>query len=531
VRRRLPTRLTHVAFVSTCLFALLWPARLYSQSSQPVREVLSDGVERWYFPVPESGKSYLTRKFEEMYKVVFSGKTQPFGRSIAFLAGVSSYQNLRPQLPSVRNDILQMRDLLLNKAGFDEVYVAEDAVVSRDLIEHYVKGIIPAAMNKNDRLLFYYSGHGGDDKGDTGYMLFVGAQKGEFWGPQVLDVMALSIWNSELKIQHVLFIVDSCSSGLAFTTKSAPDTSDNLLLQTLSGNGSRTVLTAGTADQAAFALEDRQKLGNGVFTRALLGAFESLRLSGAPMITVSDLFSDIEKQMAEFGASQGKATTPGMWRLRESDFRGTFVFLNQGAGPRHLSGEQAKALGITPAEKTASEAPIETATGIVEVTNSGPLANLSIDGQSMGLITGGEIRRFLQLPAGRHEVQINTPNNPNAPAVTGSIEVSVEGGKIAYATFGLKSPIDGTGKTPVGTLVLQSAHDLGGEAFIDGFRVGELGTNGQLTVANVTAGPHVWRLDDPKEGATAPFLIAPNETTYLVLSAPNAPSGLTATTQ
>jgi hypothetical protein len=446
-------RLAHAALVSACLLASLLPVRLNSQISQPKREVLSDGVEHWYVPAPENGKSYLTRKFEEMYSVVFPKNAQPFGRSIAFLAGVGTYQNLRPQLPSVRNDIVQMRDLLLGRAGFDEVYVAEDDVVTRDLVEHYVKGIIPAEMSKNDRLLFYYSGHGGDDKGDTGYMLFGKAQKGEFWGPQVLDVMALSIWSSELKVQHVLFIVDSCSSGLAFTAKSAPDNTDNLLLQTLSGNGSRTVLTAGTADQATYALEDRQKLGNGVFTRALLGAFDSRRLSSAPLITVSDLFSDIEKQMAEFRASQGKATTPGMWRLRESDFRGTFVFLNQGAGAAHLTGDQARALGITPVEKAASEAPTEVATGVVEVNYTGPPVHLFIDGQDMGGIIGGVTRQFLQQSAGRHEVQIRLV--PNITTPTEAMEVTVEGGKIAYATFGLKSPIDESGKTPVGTLVLQ----------------------------------------------------------------------------
>jgi hypothetical protein len=62
--------------------------------------------------------------------------------------------------------------------------------------------------------------------------------------------------------------LDSCASGLAFTAKLELDTTDKLLLQTLSGNGSRTVLTAGTADEATYALEDRQHIDNGVFTRS-----------------------------------------------------------------------------------------------------------------------------------------------------------------------------------------------------------------------------------------------------------------------
>ena len=412
-----------------------------------------------------------------------------------------------------------MRDLLLNKGGFDEVYIAQDGVVNRDLIERYVKGVIPKEMSRNDRLLFYYSGHGGDDQGDTGYMLFGGAKRGEFWGPQVLEVNALSTWSSELKIQHVLFIVDSCSSGLAFTAKSAPGNADELLLQTLSGNGSRTVLTAGTAEEATYAFDSRGKSGNGVFTGALLHSFESRRKAGTPLITISDLFSDIELEIAEFRASQGKSTTPRMWRLREAEFRGTFVFLNMGAGPAHLTEEQAHALGVVPVEKAADQAPAESATGIVEVFSGGP-GRLSIDSRDMGEMLSGEKRVFLQQSTGKHQVQFKGKSGPGLTESSEVKEVTVEGGKIAYVNFGLKSPIDPSGKTPVGTLILQSVHELSGEAFVDGLSVGQLQKNGALTVANLIAGPHEWRIGGPKEGASGPVLIVPNETTYTVAAPP-----------
>jgi hypothetical protein len=248
--RRMMMMSIRPVLVFLCSLPLL-PGRAYPQTPPPQkRETLKDGVEHWYVPGLPDGKSYISRKFEEIYSVVLSKNTQPFGRSVAFLVGVGAYQNLSPQLPSVHNDIVQMRDLLLNHAGFDEVYVAENDVVNRDLIEQYIKGIIVGGMKKNDRLLFYYSGHGGDNQGKTGYMLFGKAKKGEFWGQQVLAVDTLSDWSRELPIQHILFILDSCASGLAFAAKSAPDTSDKLLLGTLSGNGSRTVLTAGSADEA-----------------------------------------------------------------------------------------------------------------------------------------------------------------------------------------------------------------------------------------------------------------------------------------
>jgi uncharacterized caspase-like protein len=229
----------------------------FSLSTAPVlaqikSEVLKDGVEHWYIQEPPNSEAYLTRRFAEIYNVILSAQsTRPFGRSIAFLVGVSKYQNLS-QLPSVLNDIREMREFLLNKAGFDEVYVVTDANVKRDLIEQYVKGILPDKMSSPDRLLFYYSGHGGDQKGN-GYMLFGGAQSGKFFGQDVLAVSSLGDWSKELQIQHALFILDSCSSGLGFLQKSGVSDSDSLLLRTLSGNGSRTVLTAGTAEEETYA--------------------------------------------------------------------------------------------------------------------------------------------------------------------------------------------------------------------------------------------------------------------------------------
>jgi hypothetical protein len=188
-------------------------------------------------------------------------------------------------------------------------------------------------------------------------------------------------------------------------------------------------------------------------------------------------------------------------------------------------------LGITPVAKSEGDVPAEAVTGIIEIF-CGAAGRLSIDGQDMGEMFNGETRRFLQQATGNRQVQFKEGLGPHglvAPLQTK--DVTVEGGKIAYAAFGLKSPIDKSGKSPVGTVVLQSIHDLSGEAFIDDFSVGEVPTNGQLTVADVTAGPHQWRLAGAKQGASGPVLIRPNETTYTVLLPPSPPTGLAAVVQ
>lgn len=502
-------------------------ALLAAQLCAQTREQLPDGVEHYSYPATGGGDSYLNKLFSQMYNVIFTPKSvRPFGRSIAFLAGVPQYRSLTPQLPSVHNDLAQVRDFLLNDAHFDEVYVAEGDVVTRDLIEGYMKGVLPSKMQRTDRLLFYYSGHGGDNHGGTGYMLFSKADKGKFWGNDVLPVDLLKDWSQELPVQHVLFILDSCSSGLGIIPKGNQD-AQVLLLQTLSGNGSRTVLTAGTASEETYAEDARGRIGNSFFTKAFLNAFKSRSVSDEKdgFITVTDLFAGIETEMAKFRAEYGKATTPRLATLQEQDYRGTFVFLNPRTTAATLSDEQAKAMGVRVVSKgEATDAAItEFGAGIIEVhaENGG---SLTLDDADSGYIAANETRQFLRQRVGKHRLELKGV----VPEVK---EVSVDSGGIGYAYFGLKSPIDTSGKIPVGSLVVQSTHDLSGDVSLDSVDVGRVEKNGYLRLDNIIAGVHHYRIVGQTQSEAKPVEIVAGRVTYVVVAPPNPPTNLTVTVQ
>ncbi len=496
-----------------CLLVCLAPSLAHAQ----IKEV-KDGVEHWYYTASANGDSYLSNLFGQIFNVVFTPKSvRPFGKSVAFLAGVSRYQHLSPQLPSVHNDILQMRNFLLKEAHFDEVYVAEDEVVNRDLIESYIKGILPDKMQKNDRLLFYYSGHGGDNHGGTGYMLFTGAEKGKFYGKDVLPVDLLKDWSQEVPVQHVLFILDSCSSGLGIVPKGNQD-SEVMLLQTLSGNGSRTVLTAGTANEETYAEDARQQTGNSFFTKALLNAFESRSLGNQKtgFITVADLFAGVQTEMAKFRVQYGKATTPRYATLQEQDYRGTFVFLNPRATSASLTDEQVEAMGVRVVAK-GTEPATEVGAGIFDVY-SGAAGTLFVDGEDRGRIAAGETREFIRQPAGKHHLEVRGAQPEEK-------DITVESGGIVYTSFGQKSPIDPSGRSPVGSLEVESTHELSGDVFIDDVLVGRLEKNGRLHVENITVGMHKYRIIAATQVENKDVEIKRSQTSYEIA----APTGLTAT--
>jgi len=516
-RRHVRMRIFCFICVAVCLAGITFPAL---SDSQIRKEKLSDGVEHWYSPQSTDPKSSLTKKFEEIYKVIFpGGRSQPFGKSIAFLVGVDKYHNLSPQLPSVENDLVQMREFLLKKAGFDELYIARNDVVNRDIIEKYVKGIFSSKMKENDRLLFYYSGHGADGQGKTGYMQFAKAEKGVFWGQHVLAISSLEDWSREIGIKHMLFILDCCASGLAFTTKTTIDESGKLLLQTLSGNGSRTVLTAGTADEKTYALDSRKSQGNGVFTKAFLNAFESHSIShqNNALITISDLYAGIEKEMAKFRAAEGKPTTPRIWKLQEMDYRGTFVFLNLRAGSAMLTDEQAKVLGVSTIPKGPGPESGDPGKGIIEIFSSYE-GRIHIDGEDKGVMLRNQRRQFFQQLVGNHRVEIKGSKSE-------AKEVTVDNGMIAYISFGLESPIDKNGTRPVGKLIMESVEQLSGDVYIDSYKVGILKEDDTIEISNLLVGNHQYRIVGANQTANGTVEIKPNQVTYISVR-PSPPMNL-----
>ena len=83
---------------------------------------LAGGVELFSLErdVPRPG---LLSGLEKLYRVVRGSESEPpFGKSIAFLVGISRYDHIRPQLPFVENDLHDLREFLLHRGGFDRVY-------------------------------------------------------------------------------------------------------------------------------------------------------------------------------------------------------------------------------------------------------------------------------------------------------------------------------------------------------------------------------------------------------------------------
>lgn len=307
-------------------------------------EVLEDSVEHWFQVKKKDESPWFFRQVENIFDIILPREQNlPFGKSVAFLVGVSRYEHISPQLPFVRNDLKQLRNFLLNKGGFDEVYIAADKIVTRDLVENYMFNVFPEKLKKQDRLLFYYSGHGADIKANTGYMRFSKAKPDQYISSHVLGIDECEAWSKIIKVKHILFIYDCCASGLAFTEKSGKPDSYRETLRTLSDNGSRTVITAGTSDQKTFGVGE-----NSVFTKAFLNSFEKFEDNRKGFITISEIFARIELEVNEFARRYDKKLTPKRWELEEDKYNGTFLFVDTNARNPSIPDEYSNVLQAKP---------------------------------------------------------------------------------------------------------------------------------------------------------------------------------------
>jgi hypothetical protein len=144
-------------------------------------------------------------------------------RGHALLIGVSDYTSGWDQLPSVENDL---RDL---KAGLKPYFETVDVLPNPTVAElrSKMRDFLLGQWNRpNERLFIYYSGHGFTDfnqssRQSDGYgndtPLY--SQRDGTAVTNAVPFIEVNSWSLQTKVLHVLMVFDSCFSGSLFQTK------------------------------------------------------------------------------------------------------------------------------------------------------------------------------------------------------------------------------------------------------------------------------------------------------------------------
>jgi len=216
---------------------------------------------------------------------------QPYHDSWAAIIGIDDYVNWQ-KLQYAAHDALGVKDLLVQKYNFkpDHIFTLLNGQATRQNILSLLGDKLADAntVQHEDRVLVFYAGHGATRKlasgRELGYIIPVDADLTNYEGSAISMTNFQDI-SEAIPAKHLLFIMDSCYSGLALT-RGGVALSQNYLSE-ISRREARQMFTAGGADQQ---VADNGPNGHSVFTWTVLQGLDGRAdLNGDGVITATEL--------------------------------------------------------------------------------------------------------------------------------------------------------------------------------------------------------------------------------------------------
>lgn len=255
----------------------------------------------------------------------------PYRESWAAVIGVDNYEKW-PKLRYAANDAKAVRDVLVQKYKFkpENVFLLLNDQATRENILSLLgdKLASPDLVKREDRVFVFFAGHGATRKlpsgRDLGYIIPVNADLSSYQG-QAISMTNFQDIAEAIPAKHLLFVMDSCYSGLALTRGGSVGRSGNYL-QEIARRGARQMFTAGGADEQ---VADNGPNGHSVFTWTLLQGLDGRAdLNGDGFITATELaayvapaVSSLSHQTPAFGNLVGSEGGDFIFELKhESEF-------------------------------------------------------------------------------------------------------------------------------------------------------------------------------------------------------------------
>ena len=241
-------------------------------------------------------------------------KVGSFTGSYALLIGVSDYRAGWPKLESVPGELAKV-EAALKAQGFSVQKVVDPD--GKGLQRAFEDFIDKYGYGKDNRLLFYFSGHGHTmDGGSKGYLVPVDApdprQDEINFRRKALDMTLILAWSRQMTSRHALFLFDSCFSGTIFKTKALPDTPPHITAMT--AEPVRQFLTAGSSGETVPA--------RSVFTPAFIDALQygDGDLDKDGFVTGYELGLYLQKKVPKFARQTPQFGVIDKYNLSRGDF-------------------------------------------------------------------------------------------------------------------------------------------------------------------------------------------------------------------
>jgi WD40 repeat protein len=272
-----------------------------------------------------------------------------FVHSVAVIIGINQYGGGIPPLSTAVNDAQALAQLLEGKHHYKVVQLL-DTHATRSALYNLLDTVLPREVHPDDRLLFYFAGHGslhnGED-GPEGYVIPLDVT--EVDTKNYLPMAYVQAALSALPCRHFLGILDCCFAG-AFRWSSTRDLSTvpevihKERYERFIQDPAWQVITSAGYDQKAWDVlssnADRGQIdAHSPFATALLAALAGQAdryppaANGTPagdgVMTATELYLYVRDCVEPATEGQRRRQTPGLWPLKKHD-KGEYIFLTPG---------------------------------------------------------------------------------------------------------------------------------------------------------------------------------------------------------
>ena len=298
------------------------------------------GKIEWCVENGEYGAMQVARRdprgsCRDVSMVVVDGPAARFHRSLAVVIGVDAYGDGIAPLASAVADAKAIAEALHRDHGFETRCVL-DGEATRARLVGLLEDELPAMLGANDRLVFYFAGHGialDGDAGPTGYLLPADARRAD--RDSFLPMHVLHHELTRLPVRHAFVILDCCFAG-AFRWSSLRDVAPEIprvyreRYDRYVERAAWQVLTSASSNQPALDLlaSDRGEGGetHSPFARALLdGLNGEADYTRDNLCTADEIALFVRERVAPAAESAGCRQTPQLFQLDRHD-DGQFVF-------------------------------------------------------------------------------------------------------------------------------------------------------------------------------------------------------------
>ncbi|MEI1376007.1 caspase, EACC1-associated type [Nostoc sp.] len=233
---------------------------------------------------------------------------------VALLIGISEYEPGLAPLPNAVKDVEAMRRVLVNSemGDFAEADVTMLKNPQRQDMEDAIYKLY-ANCQKDDLVLFYFSGHGVTvESGDFYFSTSITRKnQGKLIPTSAVAATNVHSWMNQSKSKRLVVILDCCFSGAFAKGLTAKDSGTIDLQQYLGGEG-RAILTASTSTQYAF---ESDGLELSIYTHYLVEGIEkgAADIDGDGLIAVDELHRYAKSKVQE----ASPAMTPEFYPFKD----------------------------------------------------------------------------------------------------------------------------------------------------------------------------------------------------------------------